>query len=304
MTTSGRVPRKWASPMGWMFAVMVSFATLGQAQQATGWSSQLPDDATAAQRQFYAELDKLAWIKGPATVSLPGNADIQIPAGYVSLNAKDTLKFLELNENLGSGDEVLVGPDDLTWMAYLTYADEGYVKDDEKIDPDALLKSLQDSTAAANVERKKRGWEELHVTGWTVAPNYNATTQRLEWATRNKSASGEGSNFFTKILGRRGHTSVQMVASLDDLPAAEAALNDVLGGFNYGAGDRYADYKPGDKVAEYGLAALVVGGAAAVATKKGFFGVIAAFFAAAWKFIVVAMVAGLASLRKLFAKKE
>ena len=36
------------------------------------------------------------------------------------------------------------------------------------------------------------------------------------------------------------------------------------------AGERYAEFRAGDRVAEYGLAALVLGGAAAVATKSGF----------------------------------
>lgn len=32
---------------------------------------------------------------------------------------------------------------------------------------------------------------------------------------------------------------------------------------------KYSEYKPGDKLAEYGLGALVVGGAAAAAAKSG-----------------------------------
>jgi len=57
-------------------------------------------------------------------------------------------------------------------------------------------------------------------------------------------------------------------------------------------------------VAEFGLAALIAGGAAAVATKKGFWAVIAGFFAAAWKFIAVAVVGLLAWLRSLFKGKS
>ena len=44
------------------------------------------------------------------------------------------------------------------------------------------------------------------------------------------------------------------------------------------------------------------GGAAAVATKKGFWAVIAGFFAAAWKFIAVAVV-GYFAYKKMKAKK-
>jgi uncharacterized membrane-anchored protein len=57
-------------------------------------------------------------------------------------------------------------------------------------------------------------------------------------------------------------------------------------------------------VAKYGLAALIVGGVAAVAAKKGLFSVLAGFLAVAWKFLVAGAVAAMAWLRRLFAKKQ
>lgn len=268
------------------------------------WSEQLPDDAPPEQRQFFEALDALAWVHGPTTVQLEGNASLQLPEGFVYLDKSNTDKYLELNQNVPDGTSVLVAPENLGWSAYLEFLDEGYVKDDEEIDADALLKSLQEATEAGNEERRKRGWQELHVVGWATPPTYNKDTRRLEWAARSRSVNGEGVNFFTKILGRRGHTSVQMVGDPAALKENESELNALLGDFTYGAGDSYADFKPGDKVAEYGLAAMVLGGAAAVATKKGFWGVLAGFFAAAWKFILAAAVAAGAWLKSLFRKKE
>jgi uncharacterized membrane-anchored protein len=78
----------------------------------------------------------------------------------------------------------------------------------------------------------------------------------------------------------------------------------LLNGYSFNAGESYAEYRPGDKVAEYGLAALIVGGAAAVAAKKGLFGVLATFLAAAWKFLVAAVVGALAWVRKKFGAKK
>jgi uncharacterized membrane-anchored protein len=256
------------------------------------------------QQAFLDAVRKLEWVSGPTEVQLPGKATMQLPDGFVYLDQKNTLKFLEVNENLGGGDEVMVAPEDLAWSAYLSYLKEGYVKDDEQIDADALLKELSKATESANSERRKRGWDELHVAGWAVTPNYNRDTKRLEWATILDSSNGRGVNFFTKVLGRRGHTSVQLVSSADGLTGAESSLNSVLGGFKYKEGEGYADFRPGDKVAEYGLAAMVLGGAAAVATKKGLWGVLAGFFAAAWKFLAAAVIGGLAWLKSLFKKKE
>ena len=58
----------------------------------------------------------------------------------------------------------------------------------------------------------------------------------------------------------------------------------------------------GDKVAEYGLTALVVGGAAAVATKVGLFKYLWKLLLVGWK-LVVAALAGLgAALKRLFTR--
>jgi uncharacterized membrane-anchored protein len=261
-------------------------------------------EADAARDAYEAGLKALAWVKGPTSVPVSGNASLTIPENYVFLDAANTAKFEELNENLSNGKEVMVAPSDLHWSAYLEFDEGGYVKDNEKIDAGALLKSLQEGTESNNEERVKRGWSALHVLGWASAPAYNSDTKRLEWATTLRSEGGTGVNFFTKILGRRGHTSIVMVSSQSGLPEAETSLNAVLDGYAYNQGESYAEWKPGDKVAEYGLAALVLGGAAAVATKKGLWAVIASFMAAAWKAVAAAVVGVGAWLRNRFKKKD
>jgi uncharacterized membrane-anchored protein len=273
------------------------------AQETTGTAQSSEAAQSPEQKAFLDKLRALEWVKGPTTVTTEGNAKLSIPEKYVYLDARNTSKFLELQQNLGSGREVLVAPGDLHWQAYLEFADEGYVKDDEKIDAAALLKTLKENTEKANEERQRRGWSPLHVADWAIPPVYNTTTKRLEWATILESSDGRGVNFSTKILGRKGYTSVIMVTGADNLASAEGALDNILTGYEFNPGERYADWRSGDKVAKYGLGALIVGGVAAVAAKKGLFSVLAGFLAAAWKFIVAAVVAGLAWLRRLFTKK-
>ena len=259
--------------------------------------------AAAARAEFEHKLKALSWIKGPTTVAVGDNAGLVIPEGYVFLDGANTAKFNELNENLSDGKEVMVAPADLHWSSFLEFDAGGYVKDDDKIDADALLKSLQENTERANQEREKRGWSALHIQGWAAPPAYNRDTKRLEWATTLQSQGGTGVNFFTKILGRRGHTSVVMVAAPSQIAEAEGSLNRILDGYAFNRGDTYAEWKTGDKVAEYGLAALVLGGAAAIATKKGLWAVIAGFMATAWKAVAAAVVALGAWLRGRFKQK-
>jgi uncharacterized membrane-anchored protein len=260
-------------------------------------------DASAERQAFIEKMRALDWVKGPTTAAVEGNAKLVIPDQYVYLDARNTAKFLELQHNLGDGREVMVAPRNLEWMAYLEFSDEGYVKDDEKIDAPALLKTLQQNTERGNEQRRSRGWSELHLVDWATPPVYNTTTKRLEWATLLDSKDGRGVNFSTKILGRRGYTSVIMVTDPVNLRAAESSLDTVLTGYAFNSGETYADWRSGDKVAQYGLAALIVGGVAAVAAKKGLFSVLAGFLAVAWKFLVAGAVAAMAWLRRLFAKK-
>jgi uncharacterized membrane-anchored protein len=292
-----RLPERW-SAIALINAVMVVMCAVAHAQEAPA------EPQSAEQKAFIEKMRALDWVKGPATVTAEGNAKLTIPEQYVYLDARNTSKFLEMQHNLGNGREVMVAPRNLQWMAYLEFADEGYVKDNEKIDAPALLKTLKENTENANAERQRRGWGTLHVVDWAAAPVYNTTTKRLEWATILESQDGRAVNFSTKILGRRGYTSVIMVTDPANLGDAESSLNHVLTGYAFNAGETYGDWRSGDKVAKYGLAALIVGGVAAVAAKKGLFSVLAGFLAVAWKFIAAAAVAGMAWLRRLFAKKQ
>lgn len=258
--------------------------------------------------EIRAKLRALEWVRGPSPVAVGGNSSLALPEGYVYLDAANTTKFEELNENFSSGKEVMIAPRDLHWSAYLLFEDEGYVKDDEKIDAAAILKSLTDSTESANGERRRRGWPELHVAGWSIPPAYNSTTKRLEWATLLRSQHGEATNFFTKVLGRRGFTTVILVAQPDDTQAAVADLDRVLTAYHFNTGDTYADWRPGDKVAEYGLTGLIVGGAVAAAVKtgllKGLWKFLVAGAAALWKVLLAAGVAVVAAVRSFFRRKS
>jgi uncharacterized membrane-anchored protein len=61
-----------------------------------------------------------------------------------------------------------------------------------------------------------------------------------------------------------------LVSSPDRLSHDVAEFKTALVDYAFVPGERYAEFRAGDRVAEYGLAALVLGGAAAVATKSGF----------------------------------
>ena len=223
------------------------------------------------------EIKNLGWKVGPSEGKIAGRASIAIPANYRFLGAADTSKFLTLMRNLPTSDSYTFAPDDLDWFAIFDFEDTGYIKDDEKIDADAVLQSLKEGTARRNEERKRRGFPVLTLDGWFVPPHYDTSTKRLEWATKLSSEGGVSVNYRISLLGRAGVMSALLVSDPDsledDIRVFKAALND----FSFDPGQRYSEYRTGDKIAEYGLTGLIIGGAAAAAAKTGLFKVIGKF---------------------------
>ena len=243
---------------------------------------------------------KLKWQLGPSSETIAGKATLKIPKDYGYLDEVETSKYAELSHNPSTGKDILFTNG--KWEAYFSFDPIGYVKDDETIDADKVLEEYKKGVEIGNAERKKKGWETLDVDGWFFKPQYDKNKRLLEWAFLLKDSETKKPivNYYTRILGRAGVMSVILVATPEYMHEAISDFKDKLGGFEYNSGERYTEFKQGDKIAEYGLAALILGGAAAVATKKGFWAVLAGFFAAAWKFIVVAVVAFFSKIKDLF----
>jgi len=250
---------------------------------------------------------KVSWVKGPSNIDLGKDiARLQLLEGFQFAGADDTRGILTRMGNRPNGSELgLVVPsaEDQDWFIVFEWQPVGYVKDDEKdkIDADALLKTIQEATEEGNAWRKENSIPALHVTGWAEPPRYDSETHNLVWATLSKNEAGHlGSNYNMRLLGRSGFVSAVLVESPDKLAASKVVAHSVIKGFSFKAGSSYSEWKAGDKIAEYGLTALVAAGAGAAAVKFGLFALLAKFLAKSFKLILV-LLAGLgASLLKMW----
>lgn len=250
---------------------------------------------------------RVSWVKGPSNIDLGKDiARLQLPEGFQFAGADDTRGILTRMGNRPNGSELgLVVPsaEDQDWFIVFEWQPVGYVKDDEKdkIDADALLKTIQEATEEGNAWRKENSIPALHVTGWAEPPRYDSETHNLVWATLSKNEAGHlGSNYNMRLLGRSGFVSAVLVESPDKLAASKVVAHSVIRGFSFKPGSSYSEWKAGDKIAEYGLTALVAAGAGAAAVKFGLFALLAKFLAKSFKLILV-LLAGLgASLLKMW----
>lgn len=258
--------------------------------------------AAESEQDVGAEMQKLPWQAGPGTGDVGSRSKIQIPDGARLLPESSGSRFLELTGNLPEpGDTVLVRDH---WWATLSFEESGYVKDDEKLDPDELLAAMRKNEERGNEERRKRGIPTLVNEGWVVQPHYDPATKYLEYGVRLRSSDSPRPvvNYTMRLLSRRGYETVTLVTTPETLQADVQDLHKVLGGFNFNPGESYAEFRAGDHVAEFGLGALVLGGAAAAAMKAGWFKGLLAALVAGWKFVAAAVVAGFAGIKRLFGR--
>jgi len=140
--------------------------------------------------KIWKQIQALHWVQGPNNVRALQNATFQVPGKFVFLDTGESDDFLRLTENVPGVPEQIFAPSDFHWWASIDFSDDGYVKDEEKLDNDAILKSIKEGTEQANEERHRNGWGELHVAGWRTAPHYDTATKRLEWALDLKDEKG------------------------------------------------------------------------------------------------------------------
>jgi uncharacterized membrane-anchored protein len=250
-----------------------------------------------------------SWTRGPAKVTLGSDvAQLDMADGYAFAGAADTQRLLEEMGNTVDRSEVGMvtstaeGQD---WLLVFEYKPEGYIKDDEKdkIDKDAILKSYQEGTEEANKTRKEKGIPGLHVIRWFEEPHYDTATHNLEWALLARDDNGgEVVNYNVRRLGREGYMSITLVDEPAKIAASRAEMGQLLSTFEYMKGKTYAEWVPGDKVAEYGLVALVAGGAGAAAAKMGLFASLAKVLAKGGKAIVLLLVGIGAGIKRLFSR--
>ncbi|MGZ5180791.1 MAG: DUF2167 domain-containing protein [Ramlibacter sp.] len=275
--------------MGSIRRVAAALLLLGAC--AAGWAQ----DANETEQKAAFEAARKVQVAGPGSVKLRDQAALALPAGYTFIPQAEAGRLLQSMGNR-AGDNlvgVVFPTSEDGWFAVIRYIHDGHIQDDEARDwnADDLLKSLREGTEAANGDRAKRGIPGIEVTGWAEKPAYDAAAHRLVWSatSREKGTTGTqglGVNYNTYALGREGYLSLNLVTDLDQLARYKPAALELLGATEFNEGRRYADFNGStDKVAAYGLAALVAG---AAAKKLGLFALLLAFAAKFAKVIVVA----------------
>ncbi|KAF0863858.1 DUF2167 domain-containing protein [Pseudomonas sp. LD120] len=290
-----------------LLAMTVLCTTPWLASAATPAESKDTEPQTA--EQFLATLSPRH-----GNVKLPGDiASLDLSNEFYYLNPKDTETLLTEGWGNPPGFSTLgmIVPSAVSplsaegWGVIISYKNDGHISDDDaaKIDYQALLKQMKEEDKEDNKQRKEQGYSAIHLVGWAEQPSYDAHTHKMYWARELKAEGAESNtlNYSIRVLGREGVLELNAVASMDDLDTIKREIPKVLAFTNFTDGNRYADYNPStDKLASYGLAALVAGG---LASKAGLFAKLGVLLLAGKKFIVIGVLALAAFAGRLFKKK-
>lgn len=244
-------------------------------------------------------------LQGPATAKLGNVAEIELPTGYEFFDGKTTRAILESSGEPTSGSELgLLHPTNAPWSVIFEFSNIGFVKDDEKdkLNADKLLAAIKAGNDEGNKERERNGNPPLLIVGWEQPPKYDPTTHNLTWAIRATSEGRAILNYNTRLLGRKGVMEVVLVCDPDEFSETLLQFQGLLANHKFQTGESYAEYQPGDKIAKYGLGALILGGGAVAAAKLGLLGPVILFFKKAWKLVIVALVAVAAMFKKVLNK--
>ncbi len=292
------------------FVAAASLAACVLASTAMARQEPVPD---ADQARIDALIKGLHFQTGDIALGDAG-AHLHVQPGFRYLAHDDTRTVLEKLWSNPPDDDVLglLVPDnapldsDHGWAVLVTYSSDGHVSDDDaaKVDYTQVLADMKAASADENEERRKGGFEEVNVVGWAQPPRYDAAGKRIYWARELdfKGATQHTLNYDIRVLGREGYLSMNAIAGMNDLAMVQDGMTRVLPMAEFDSGHRYADFQPGsDKLAAYGLAALVGGG---IAAKAGLFAKLGILLLAMKKFVILGVVAIGAFLKKMFGGKD
>ena len=259
-------------------------------------------------RTFHYQTGKVILGKNLATVN--------VPAGCLYLGPEESKILMEdiygnppaplsLGMLLSDTPSMV---ESMRWLVDINYNDEGHVKDDDAkdINYDDLLKQLKEEAEESSKERVQQGYEKVSMIGWAANPFYDEKNKKLHWA--KELAFGTDAehtlNYNIRILGREGFLEMNIITGMSMLAEVNKDVNMILASTNFIPGQTYADFNEDtDKLAEYGIGGLIVGG---ILAKTGILAKIGIFLLKIIKPLIFGIIALFGFLGKKFSgrKKE
>lgn len=300
-------------------------APQSEVKAADAAQSQPADADMAAQIDAGARVAALLaqGVKGPAEVRVADRATLWLPAGRVYMTGEAAEKLArEVSFEWRPGVQGLIAPagDVASWLAPVELLDDGYIKSDEPtaLEADAVLAAFRSGLPEINKGRAAGGQPPVELSGWLNAPKLDEK-HRVSACVNITPKAADAQGFFNCeawALGRDGALKVSLADNADAASRLKDETRTLIDAIVFDHGKAYEDVAPADKVAPYTVRDLLVSDVTAKApaqdsgqTRIAPRGLALALVLLAkfWKllaFVLVAMVSGVAWLRRRVAKPD
>jgi len=254
-----------------------------------------------------AVIQSLNWRHGGILHLEGSKTTLTVADKYAVVTDRDARRFYEAVEGTKAPDGlevIVVDPAASTEVMFATIP-EGYVRFDDwgDVDADRMLNRVRDNTDEANKERVAHHMPPLEVIGWRERPTLDRTTETVRWAIEARSGDDKIINATVLTFGRYGYEKLTWVGGAEQ--DYGGFLTEMRSASSFDPGARYVDFKDGDKVAAYTIAALVatvIGAKAAV--KAGLLVALAVLLKKLWLIAIAAVMGAATYLRKSFARRR
>lgn len=218
---------------------------------------------------------------------------------------QEAQRLMFLNNGTPHPETEAVLVNDADDMVVFDWQPEGYVSSDDwsKVDAATMLRSIGENTEADNVERRKQNIPEITVTGWLKEPTLDRNTNTAFWTLELQSRGRPIVNSIALRLARKGYEQIIWIADKAHFNSG-TVLQNMMAANTFPIGDRYMDHAVGDKMAGYGIAALVATVAGAKIAKAADFVGLLVLLKKLWLIPVVAAGALWRKIKARFAKRD
>lgn len=255
-----------------------------------------------------------SYVTGPKLVDLGNHTEIDLPAGMILFERAEAQRLLRKAGEPIEGVVAIVRRPDADWSVIVSYSGTGYVNDStpSTLDAGELLAAYRAGTEAQNERRRapKLGPEmvpelvpELAIDGWAEPPHYDRAQHHLVWGVAAHKAGRALVNHFTRILGRDGFLSVNLIDAAETMERSRQDVRSIVEATRFQPGSRYEDHTPGDESSGAGLASLVLSGSESDVATAAMLGLLAQIVLMLKPEIIVSLLGIGGLLRRLLRRK-
>jgi len=198
---------------------------------------------------------------------LKNQASFDLPKDYLFVPDKSAYVLLNEIDGAKPSSEIMglifSGKEELGYILF-DYYPLGYIRDDnfKNVNAAQLITQMKNRTESQNSERRANSNPAIKVIDWLEKPNYAPTTNRLTWSVlteeQQSNVSGQGVNYDTVLLGRKGYFHVLLVTNAESFKMRRPEIATLLSTFEFNQGSRYTDFNSTtDSVANCSLDALL-----------------------------------------------